>query len=154
MNHAFEQAVFVHHPWWQMPFKSALYGLEQAIGLGILILQALGTMVQQLLRQGVVSEDLAGPVGIVHQAQESGLFSEGFLAILSFTGMLSINLAIMNVLPIPPLDGGRALFIILENFLGKNITQRVEQVVNYGGYVLLLMLIVLVTARDIFRLFT
>ncbi|MBP9820496.1 site-2 protease family protein, partial [Candidatus Woesebacteria bacterium] len=77
----------------------------------------------------------------------------GWLMIASFTGVLSINLAIMNVLPIPPLDGGRAVFILLEPLLSKKRRSKLEYYLNYGGYILLLGLIIIVTIRDVLRLF-
>jgi len=59
----------------------------------------------------------------------------------------------MNVLPIPPLDGGRAVLICFEHVLGRKKTEKVEYFLNYGGYVLLLGLIVVITIRDVVRLF-
>jgi regulator of sigma E protease len=85
----------------------------------------------------------------VHQAQTTGLLNQGWIAVVTFAGMLSINLAIMNVLPIPPLDGGKAVFTILEPLVSRKRLQRIEYWVNYGGYVFLLGLILVITVRDI-----
>lgn len=142
------------YPWYEMPFRGATFGIKQALFLGWQILLALQNMFSQLFSSGTVPQDLTGPVGIVHQATNSGLFFQGPLTILLFTGMLSINLAIMNVLPIPALDGGRALFIILEKVVGKSRIQQIEGYANYGGMVVLIGLILLITARDIFRVVT
>ncbi len=149
----FESMIFQHYPWWQMPFRSVWYGIDQALSLGQQILMALGSIVTDVFRSGSVPDELAGPVGIVHQAQSSGLFSEGPLALLSFAGMLSVNLAIMNVLPIPPLDGGRALLLLLEPLISKQKRLKIEYYANYSGYVLLLGLIIFITFRDISRVF-
>ena len=149
----FEPVIYVHYPFWQMPFRGMWVGTKQAFALSLMILEALKNMVNQLFTHGQLSEELAGPVGIVHQAQSSGLFSQGFLAILSFTAMLSINLAIMNVLPIPPLDGGRAVLAISEVALGKKITEKLEYYLNYGGWVMIMLLILAITARDVWRIF-
>jgi regulator of sigma E protease len=73
--------------------------------------------------------------------------------VLHFTGLLSVNLAIMNLLPIPALDGGRALFIMLEKVVGRHRVQKVEGYANYGGFIVLIGLILLITARDVWRLF-
>lgn len=148
---AFDSVIFKHYPWWQMPLRSVWYGLEQALYLGQQIVQALGTLGRDAVTKGSVPDELAGPVGIVHQAQASGVFSEGPLAVLSFAGMLSVNLAIMNVLPIPPLDGGRAVIILLAPFVSHRRRVAVEYYANYGGYILLLGLIIFITARDISR---
>ena len=150
----FQDQVLVKYPWWQMPFKAAFYGLEQALLLGNEILSALGRLGTNLVQRGQLSEELAGPVGIVHQAQTIGLMNQGFMVILSFAAMLSINLAIMNVLPISPLDGGKAVFTVLESVISRKALQKVEYWTSYGGYLALMGLIIIITIRDVFRLFT
>jgi regulator of sigma E protease len=112
---------------------------------------ALGKLGQDI-GGGKVPQDLAGPVGIVHQAQSAGLMSQGWLTILNFAGLLSVNLAIMNILPIPPLDGGRAVLILLEKYFDKNKLAKVEYFLNYGGYLVLVGLIILVTIQDVIRI--
>jgi regulator of sigma E protease len=151
---SFETVQFSFYPWYEMPFRGMWYGTQQALMLGLLILNALGGMLYNLIASGQVPSEVAGPVGIVHQTQQSGILEQGFLSILNFAGMLSINLAVMNVLPIPALDGGRAVFILLEKVLGRSRTARAEQLANYGGYILLLSLIVLVTIKDVIALIT
>lgn len=148
---AFNPIVFTHYPWWQMPFKSAWYGIQQALFLGKEILFALGQLGRNL-GAGQMPQDLAGPVGIVHQAQSAGILSDGWTTLLSFAAMLSINLAIMNVLPIPPLDGGRAVIILFEKLVDKNKLAKIEYYLNYGGYVLLLGLILFVTIQDVVKI--
>ncbi len=151
---AFQADYYKFYPWYQMPGRGMVYGLEQAFLLGWSILQALGTMVTNLVTRGIVPSDVSGPVGIVDEANRTGLFNQGPLVILFFSGMLSINLAIMNVLPIPALDGGRAVFIILEKLIGRHRVQSIENYANYGGFIALIGLIILITARDIFRIVT
>ncbi len=150
---AFESVTYVHYPFWQMPFRGAWVGLKQALALTELILNALKEMVIGLVVQKQLSADLAGPVGIVHQAQASGLFSRGTVAVLSFIAMLSINLAIMNILPIPPLDGGRAVLTLGELIMSRKHLAKLEYYLNYGGWVLMMFLILAITARDIWRIF-
>ncbi|MDA1079678.1 MAG: M50 family metallopeptidase [bacterium] len=143
----------VFYPAWQMPFRGIAYGTQQAVLMGGTILEALGNMTTTLVQEGKLEKDLAGPVGIVSQAQTAGVFREGFFVALSFVGMLSINLAIMNLLPIPPLDGGKAVLTALESVINKRIIQKIEYYLSYGGYTILLGLIVLITIRDVTRLF-
>ena len=150
----FKQFEMVYYPWYEMPFRSAAFGLEQALEMGQQILGALARLGKNLVSNGQVSEELAGPVGIVHQAQQSGIFEEGLLMILSFAGMLSINLAIMNVLPIPPLDGGKAVFTIFEAVVNPKYLFKVEYWMSYGGYFILLALVVFITIRDVMRIFS
>jgi regulator of sigma E protease len=147
----FQPVIFVHYPSWEMPARGAWFGLQQALLLGYLIVQALGSIFTQLFTQGVVPQEIAGPVGIVHQAQESGILADGLPAILSFSGMLSINLAIMNLLPLLPLDGGRAVMILLGKVLHRRYLQKLEYYGNYSGFILLISLLLLVTLRDVAR---
>lgn len=151
MGVAFASFIFKFYPWWQMPFRAMFYGLMQALFLSLLILTSLASLITQLM-SGVIPSEIAGPVGIVHEASRQGIFEEGFLSTLNFTAMLSVNLAVMNLLPIPALDGGRAIFIFIEKLVGKKKSQNWESYANYAGYLILLTLIVLVTLRDISKL--
>lgn len=141
------------YPWWQMPVRGVWRGLQDSLMLGRLVVQALGDMVGRLVTRGEVPKDLAGPVGIVDQAYQADILSQGPLATIHFAGQLSVNLAIMNLLPIPALDGGRAVFIVLESVIGKKRRALWEQKANMAGFVFLVGLILLVTAKDIFNLF-
>jgi regulator of sigma E protease len=149
MGVAFLPVIFKHYPWWQMPFRGMWYGTAQAFWLGGLILVSLRELVVNSFTLGQFPKDLAGPIGIVHQASNQGIFSEGLMAIISFSGMLSVNLGIMNILPIPALDGGRAFFIFVEKIIGKKKSQFIEHYANYAGYLVLLGLIIVVTIRDV-----
>lgn len=102
------------------------------------------------LMAGKPPEGMAGPVGIY---QLTGLVAaEGFLPLLELVAVLSVNLAVFNVLPIPALDGGRALFIYLEYFLRRRIPAEVEQKVNSWGMMFLLGLMLLISLQDVWRL--
>jgi regulator of sigma E protease len=94
--------------------------------------------------------DLTGPVGIaslVGQAREMG-----FSYLLSFTAFISINLAVLNLLPFPALDGGRLLFVVIEGLTRRRIPARVVNILNSVGFAMLLALMITVTYRDIVRL--
>lgn len=140
-----------HFPWWQMPFRGALVGLSEALAWGKDIALGLVKMIYGLLTGQGVPKDLAGPVGIY---QVSGrVIQEGVLATLQFVGVLSVNLAVLNILPFPALDGGRLVFLGVEKVIGKKTKNRVEGYVNTVGMVLLLSLMLLITVRDLLRLF-
>lgn len=149
----FQDTVAQFYPWYEMPFRAMVFGVDQAFALGLLILEALKSMVIQIFSKATLSEDIAGPVGIVHQAQQNGIFTGGFLLSLSFAAMLSINLAIMNLLPIPPLDGGRVVFTLLGSIIKNEYLKKAEFYLNYGGYLVLVGLLVVITIRDIIRIF-
>ncbi|MFZ1721221.1 MAG: M50 family metallopeptidase [Microgenomates group bacterium] len=153
MGIAFDQVALIHYPAWEMPFRSIAFGFSQAIELSSLILVTLGQLGTDVVQNGTVPTELAGPVGIAKQAHDTGLLTQGLATIVSFAALLSVNLAIMNVLPIPPLDGGRAVLILLGLVLKKKHIDRIEYYSNYTGYIFLMGLIILVTARDIFQLF-
>jgi regulator of sigma E protease len=139
----------IFFPWYEMPWRAGWYGILQTIALIQLTLFSLGQMIANLVVHRVVPADVTGPVGIVYQTYKMNVVKEGLLSILNYSGLISVSLAIMNVLPIPALDGGRAVFILLEKVIGKSRSMKLESVVTYGGYIFLLALIILVTIRDI-----
>lgn len=96
-------------------------------------------------------DEVAGPVGLVTIVGETAKF--GWLNLLNLLGVLSLNLGIINLLPIPALDGGRLLFIIIELLRGKPVSKEKEAWVHMIGMVLLLLLIGFVTFNDIAKLF-
>ena len=76
----------------------------------------------------------------------------GFSNVLLFTALISINLAIINIIPFPALDGGRLLFITIEGIMRRAIPTRITNYVNVGGFALLMLLMLLVTYHDIAKL--
>lgn len=91
--------------------------------------------------------NIVGPVGIVNIAVSTGAI--GFVYVLQLLGVISLNLSILNILPIPALDGGRLLFVIIEKVRGRPFTPHFENRVNAFGFAFLLGLIALVTVKDI-----
>lgn len=102
-----------------------------------------------------VAESVAGPVGIFSVIKDIVTSSGNKIVsnILNVTAILSLSLAVMNILPIPALDGGRLLFIIYESIRGKRINPTIEQRINMIGFAFLLFLIGLITLSDIAKLF-
>ncbi len=138
------------YPWWQMPFRGAVVGLSEAVAWGKDIATGLGKMVYGLVTGKGVPKDLSGPVGIY---QVSGqVIKQGFLATLQFMGVLSINLAVLNILPFPALDGGHVLFLGVEKIIGKKRKNKIEGYVNTAGMIFLLSAMLLITVRDVARL--
>ena len=101
---------------------------------------------------GVGVSDLAGPVGIFSLVSNAA--AGGFVNLLAFVAFLSVNIGLMNLLPIPALDGGRLIFLGYEAVTKKKIPTKVEGIMNNAFFILLLMLFVVVTWNDILRIFT
>jgi len=93
---------------------------------------------------------VAGPVGIVGIVGTAS--SQGFGNLLSLMAIISINLALINLIPVPALDGGRLLFVIIESVIRRPIKASVTHAVNALGFIFLILLMVVVTAHDIFRI--
>ncbi|MCW1888806.1 MAG: RIP metalloprotease RseP [Candidatus Moranbacteria bacterium] len=138
------------------------HGFFQAIGKGFVttwtitfaILGAFGDMIASLFGgTSSTAGDLTGPVGIVYLTKQ--MSDLGLAYLLQFAALLSINLAIINILPIPALDGGRILFILIEKIKGRPMNQRIENMIHQIGFTLLLLLMLFVTIKDLhtFKIF-
>ncbi len=93
---------------------------------------------------------VAGPVGIAGIVGSASLQGIGYL--LSIMAIISINLALINLIPVPALDGGRLLFVIIESIIRKPIKPSIASAVNAVGFMFLILLMLVVTANDIFRI--
>jgi len=94
--------------------------------------------------------EVTGPIGIANAVGQAA--TVGISSLLLLTGLISINLALINLLPIPALDGGRLLFVIIEAIIRRPLNPRIAQTVNMVGFVLLIVLMLVVSAHDIFVL--
>lgn len=127
--------------------KTFKYGFMQTYNTTTLILKNLFMLVT-----GQVSLDmLSGPVGIYDATDQ--IVQTGLMNYLLWTAMLSINLGIINLVPLPALDGGRLLFVGIEAVRGKPIDPQKEGLVHVVGFGLLMLLMIVVTWNDIQRLF-
>ena len=138
-----EKIVFVSSPVWQAPFK----GIQHTFDVTGAFIQGITQMIT-----GQVKPQLAGPVGIVKITGEvaQSVPDLGWWPILSLTAILSLNLAIVNILPIPALDGGRILLILIEVVRGgKRLKPEREGIINFIGMALLLTLMVVITVSDV-----
>lgn len=100
---------------------------------------------------GETVKQVSGPVGIAVLAGK--VAEQGIMQVIQFAAILSINLAVLNFLPIPALDGGRAVFLILEAIRRKPVRRHVEALIHNIAFLILIALIVLITARDVSRFF-
>lgn len=104
-----------------------------------------------LLLAPELAKDVSGPVGIaVLTGQAAGL---GFNYLLQFVALLSINLAVLNIIPFPALDGGRLLFIGIEKIKGSPVSKKIEGFVNAAGFAFLIALMIWITVKDVSKFF-
>jgi len=137
--------------WWARPFLGVWAGFKEAFFWGKTIVAGLGEMVGDLVFRGQAPTDVAGPVGIF-QATSSIQAQSGTLAVIHFFGILSVNLAVINLLPIPGLDGSRLLFLGWEAVTRRKVPHRLEKAIFSAGMALIIFLFVLITIGDIKRL--
>jgi len=113
------------------------------------IVFAFGNILQNLVVGKPAGVQVSGPVGIaVLTGQVAQL---GFIYILQFTALLSLNLAIINFIPFPALDGGRLLFLGIEKIRKKPVSQKIESIVHAAGFALLMLLVIIITFQDVIR---
>ena len=96
---------------------------------------------------------LSGPVGIYQVVGEASKSSMAVYNLLYLTAYLSINVGFMNILPFPAFDGGQAFLLIIEKITGKKISMKIKSAINSVGFVLLMILMIYVTIKDVLRLF-
>lgn len=133
----------VKYPWYLAIWE----GIKTTIFLTWAIIVAFYELIKGLFFGQGVSAGVAGPVGIA--ALTGQVARMGFVYVLQFTALLSINLAIINFLPFPALDGGRVLFLIIEKIKGSPVKREIETMIHNIGFALLMVLILIVTFRDV-----
>lgn len=114
-----------------------------------LIMNGFVSLVADLFGDRKLAGEVSGPIGIA--VLTGHVASQGFWSLMQFAALLSLNLAVINFLPIPALDGGRALFVVVESLRRRRNNPRFEAAIHQAGFVALLILILLVTAQDLNR---
>jgi regulator of sigma E protease len=134
----------VSYPWWQAIPLGFRYAFTL---LGAMFMVLVGIL------RGMMAPEVAGPIGIAQLTGE--VAKSGLLNLIEFTGLLSINLAVVNLLPFPPFDGGRLLLIVLEVLRGgKRVDPEKEKLVQVIGMAVLVGLMLLISYFDLLRLFS
>jgi regulator of sigma E protease len=133
------------------PFPlSIFYATKQAAGDSVLVVKGFVDVVKTIVTSFTVPPGVAGPVGM---AQLTGEFVKiGPAAVLSLVYMLSLSLAVLNILPIPALDGGRLMFIIFEAVTRRKVNPKFEAYAHMVGIVVLLTFLALVSVKDVSRI--
>lgn len=140
-------AGIVKYPWYIAIFK----GFQAAWFSLINIFVSFYILIKGFILGQGAAFGVAGPVGIAVVVGQSAKLGMSYL--LNVTAMISLSLAAINVLPIPALDGGRALFVIIEKLTGKPVPMKYEQIAHTIGFLALILLIIVVTFKDIVKLF-
>lgn len=140
--------ILVKPPLHERPFVSLKEGTRATWDWVLVTVNGLKSAITQTF-QGAPPKDLAGPIGIYQITNKAAEY--GVVALLSLWGILSVNLAILNIAPFPALDGGRLVFIIAEAIFGKRVRPKVEYFINMTGFALLILFLLWVTRQDILR---
>jgi len=130
-------------------FKSFVESFKFTFSTLLSFLAMFGVIIRDLLSGH--APDVVGPIGIFNFAFQ--ISQSGFIYFAHLLAMISLNLAILNILPFPALDGGRLLFLFIEKIKGSPLPQKFEIGANAFGFFLLLFLMALVTIRDVSNLF-
>lgn len=138
------------------PVQKVISGIGHSVNIIYFQGVAIKELVSQSVEEGTaepVTENVAGPIGIVallgFVVTETGV---AVLPILSLIGIISLILGVVNLLPIPAVDGGRLFFTLFEGFTGKKVNQNVERLIHTAGFAVLIVLFIVVTFNDISRL--
>ncbi len=134
-------------PWYLTPWE----GVKRTAQMTVAILVEFGRLIGKAFRGVNVQDTLTGPIGIAIYTNEA--VSQGLSSFLELAALISINLAIVNILPFPALDGGRILFVLIEKIMGRRVPGKVESIVHTSGFALLILLMILITAKDVRHFF-
>jgi len=140
-------AGIIRFPWYIAIWKGILAALFGFVNIFI----AFFLLIRDLIMGNGLAFSVAGPVGIAVVVGESARL--GLSYVINIMAMLSLSLAVINILPIPALDGGRLFFVVYERIFKKPVPMKYEQAAHTIGFLLLMLLIVIVTWRDISNLF-
>jgi len=132
-------------------FKPIVSGIDRTLEAGKLIFSAIVGMIASIFTGNFSFDMLNGPVGIYHSVDS--VVKTGIINLISWTALLSVNLGLMNLLPVPALDGGRILFVFYEAIFRKPVNKKAETTIIAIGAVFVLIVMVLVTWNDIQRYF-
>ena len=144
---ALQDIGILRSPWYLAPWR----GLE-SVWLSIQrTIEAFASVFQSIAANRAVPDGISGPLGLYVLTGEVQRLGVSYF--LQFVALLSVNLAILNAVPFPALDGGRVLFLIIEKIRGRPVLISYEQAAHAIGFVLLLILILIISYRDLHRFF-
>jgi regulator of sigma E protease len=137
----------VSYPWHEALWR----GAQATWQLTMATLDGYRGMLVALVTSGSVASGITGPIGIATLTGQAA--QAGISYLIQFVAMISINLAVLNIMPFPALDGGRLALVVWERIRGRALAHRTEQLINAAGFAVLLLLMVAVTMRDVVQFF-
>ncbi|MBI2064764.1 MAG: site-2 protease family protein [Candidatus Yanofskybacteria bacterium] len=138
----------VSYPWYEAIWR----GVNDTAILTYNTMYGYYSLIKTLFIDGRLIGEVSGPIGIAGITGQAARV--GFSYLMQFVALISINLAVLNILPFPALDGGRAVFIVAEKLRGRPLDKKIEAAVNGIGFALLVGLMIYVTIKDITKFFT
>lgn len=135
------------YPFYQAPFV----GLWESLKISAVFYQELGKLLAKLVTLQRPAIEVTGPIGIAQLTNQA--VNHGADAVLQLLGLLSLNLALINIIPFPALDGGQLSFVIYEAIARKKLNEELKAKINAAGFAVLLFLLALVTLKDLKNLF-
>jgi regulator of sigma E protease len=132
--------------WYVAPIAALTEGYKIAKATVI----GFSSTVYGIITNFTVSEQVGGPVQVAKLSYQ--FVDKGGIDLLNFIALISLSLAVINLLPIPALDGGRLVFVLIEALRGKPVNQKTEAIIHTVGFMLLMGLILIITFFDIIRL--
>lgn len=131
-------------------FQSLYEGMKLNLSMTARTIEGFYSLISQSIMGKGSLDSVTGPVGMVKIVGDA--YDFGFVYLLSFAALISINLAVINLLPFPALDGGRLLFLLIEKIKGSRINPKIANTVNSIGFILLILLMLVITYKDITKL--
>ncbi len=137
----------ISYPWYEAIGRGAI----DTVNIFRYTAVGYATIIKNVFVTGKAGVELSGPVGIAVITGKAARL--GFTYLMQFTALISINLAVLNIIPLPALDGGRLLFVGIEKLKGRPVSRKIEAAVNAVGFALLVMLMIYVTTKDVLKFF-
>lgn len=137
----------ISYPWYEAIWR----GIYDTIIMTANISIAFVILIKNLIIDSSLVSGVSGPIGIAVLSGQAA--SLGIRYLLQFIALLSINLAILNIIPFPALDGGRLLLLLIEKIKGSSINKKTENFINAMGFALLIAFMVWITIKDIVKFF-
>ncbi len=131
---------------------SVKLAFRETWAVSVMTVKGIGTLFSLLIRTGRIPEGISGIVGIAQMTHVS--VQEGWMTYLRLVALLSLSLAVLNILPFPALDGGRLVFVFAEFVSRRPVNRQFELIINTFGFLFLIFLLILITYYDVIRLFT